>query len=46
MKLNEVYFRSGTVIIHFLYKPYQETNFKSVVLFKGSWYKRIRMTYG
>ena len=29
MKLNEVPFSSGTVIIHFLDKPYQEINFKS-----------------
>ena len=29
MKLNEVYFSSGTVLTHFLDKPYQEINFKS-----------------
>ena len=28
MKLNEGDFSSGTVIIHFLDKPYQEINFK------------------
>ena len=28
MKLNEVRFSSGTVITHFLDKPYQEVNFK------------------
>ena len=34
MKLNEVYFPSGTVIIHFLDKSYKEINFKSTALFK------------
>ena len=34
MKLNEVHLSSGTIIIHFLDKPYQEINFKSVLLFK------------
>ena len=29
MKLNEEHFSSGTVVIHFLDKPYQEINFKS-----------------
>ena len=29
MKLNEVHFSLGTVINHFLDKPYQEINFKS-----------------
>ena len=29
MKLNELHFFSGTVITHFLNKPYQEINFKS-----------------
>ena len=29
MKQNEVHFSLGTVIIHFLDKPYQEINFKS-----------------
>ena len=29
MKLNEGHLSSGTVIIHFLEKPYQEINFKS-----------------
>ena len=29
MKLNEWHFYSGTVIIHFLDKPYQEINFKT-----------------
>ena len=29
MKLNEEYFSLGTVITHFLDKPYQEINFKS-----------------
>ena len=33
MKLNEVYFPSGTVI-HFLDKSYKEINFKSTALFK------------
>ena len=28
MKLNEEHFSSGTVISHFLDKPYQEINFK------------------
>ena len=34
LKLNEAHFYSGTVIIRFLDEPYQETNFKSVLLFK------------
>ena len=29
MKLNEGDFNSGTVVIHFLGKPYQEINFKN-----------------
>ena len=32
IKKNEVNFSSGTVIIHFLDKPYQEINFKSTTL--------------
>ena len=31
MKLNEECFSSGTVIIHFSDKPYQEVNFKTHV---------------
>ena len=38
MKLNEEHFSSGTVIIHFLDKPYQEKQLKShldsVLLYK------------
>ena len=34
LKLNEAHFSSGIVIIHFLDGPYQETNFKNVLLFK------------
>ena len=29
MKLNEIHVSSGTVITHFLDKPYQEINFKT-----------------
>ena len=34
MKLNVLHFSSGTAIIYSLGKPYQEINFKNVILFK------------